>query len=302
MGHRSGGWSTNNPTLEKGGKTQKFDGLTADVLADHVVGFIEEAPSNEPFLLCWHTRAPHTRWLPVADEDWAPYKEFDPEIPNPDYPELDKKRVKRMTREYFSSVRSVDRNLGRVLRALDEKGLRDNTVVVFTSDHGYNMGHNGIWHKGNGHWVLRSPPSATKNIPKGQRPNMYDNSIRVPTAVRWPGRIRAGARLGRTLRNIDWFPTLLDIAGVPLPREIQIRGRSFLPLLLGEELPDWDDSLYCEYSTHHQSRTHMRMFRTPEWKLVRDFLNPERDELYHLAEDPDRIEQSDCGVGSQSLA
>jgi choline-sulfatase len=286
MGHRSGGWSSNDPTLEKNGKSTKFEGLNADVLGDHAVEFLKNAKKDQPFLLCWHTRAPHTRWLPVSDSDWAPYKDFAPTVPNPDYPELDTDRVKRMTREYFASVRSVDRNLGRVLATLDEQGVTDNTVVIFTSDHGYNMGHNGIWHKGNGHWVLKSPPPATKNIPKNQRPNMFDHSIRVPTAVRWPGTIAAGSKVPHTLRNIDWFPTLLDIAGVASPENAVIRGNSFLPLLKGNAIPDWDDDLYCEYSTHHQSRTHMRMMRTPEWKLVRDFLNPERDELYHLAHDP----------------
>ena len=286
MGHRSGGWATQNPELEKDGKGQKFDGLTVDVLADHAIGFLQNAPKDKPFLLCWHTRAPHTAWLPVADEDWAPFENLDPRIPNPDYPNLDTDRVKKMTREYLASVHGVDRNLGRVLGELDALGLRDNTVVVFTSDHGYNMGHNGIWHKGNGHWVLTVPPAATEHVPKGQRPNLYDHSIRVPAAVRWPGHIMTGGKIDRTLRNIDWFPTLLDIAGVNLPANAPLRGRSFLPLLLGNDVPDWNDGLYCEYSTHHQSRTHMRMFRTPEWKLIRDFLSPERDELYHLAEDP----------------
>ncbi|MGK0184901.1 MAG: choline-sulfatase [Verrucomicrobiales bacterium] len=286
MGHRSGGWSTKNPTLEKESESQKFDGLTVDVLADHAIGFLEEAPKDKPFLLCWHTRAPHTAWLPVAEEDWEPFDKLDPVIPNPDYPGLDTKRVKKMTREYLASVRGVDRNLGRVLEKLDALGISDNTVVVFTSDHGYSMGHNGIWHKGNGHWVLKSPPAATTHIPKGQRPNLFDLSIRVPSAVRWPGHIASGQKIHRTLRNIDWFPTLLDAAGVDLPEDASLRGRSFLPLLLGNEIVDWNDDLYCEYSTHHQSRTHMRMYRTKEWKLIRDFLSPERDELYHLASDP----------------
>lgn len=287
MGHRSGGWPTKGPTLEKEGESTKFDGLTVDVLADHAIDFLDGTSKDKPFLLCWHTRAPHTAWLPVAEEDWAPFKEMDPEIPNPDYPGLHVERVKKMTREYLASVRGVDRNLGRVLGKLDEMGIADNTVVVFTSDHGYNMGHNGIWHKGNGHWVLKTPPAATKHIPRGQRPNLFDHSIRVPSAVRWPGHIGSGTKIERTLRNIDWFPTLLGIAGVELPEGANLRGRSFLPLLLGQEIKNWDDDLYCEYSTHHQSRTHMRMYRTPEWKLIRDFLSPERDELYHLAVDPE---------------
>ena len=82
----------------------------------------------------------------MADEDFAPYENLEIPIPNPEYPNLDVARVKRMTKEYFASVRSVDRNLGRVLKTLDDLKLTENTIVIFSSDHGYNMGHNGIWH------------------------------------------------------------------------------------------------------------------------------------------------------------
>ncbi|QDU50292.1 sulfatase family protein [Gimesia panareensis] len=285
MGFRSGGNVPKDPTLEVNGKDQKLKGLLPDILVDDAIRFISQE-SAKPFMLSLHFRAPHTRWLPVADEDWAPFKDLDPQIPNPDYPDLNTKRVKQMTREYLASVASVDRNVGRLLETLKQLNLDENTIVIFSSDHGYNMGHNGIWHKGNGHWVLNHNPPATKNIPKGQRPNMYDNSIRVPTAVLWPGVTKSGQIVKGTVSNVDWFPTLLEMAQVDLPENLTIRGTSFVPLLKQAEATDWDNDFYAEYSTKHQSHTHMRMYRTPEWKLIRDFLNPERDELYHLTTDP----------------
>lgn len=285
MGHRAGGWQTANPVLEKDGENQKFEGLNADILADEAIEFLT-SNRNEKFLLCWHTRAPHTRWLPVADEDIAPYENLKIEIPNPDYPNLDTERVKRMTKEYFASVRSVDRNLGRVLKTLDDLELTNNTIVIFSSDHGYNMGHNGIWHKGNGHWVLTSPPPATDNIPRGQRPNMYDNSIKVPTIIRWPGVLRSGSVDESTYSNLDWFPTILAMAGIELDPEILIRGRNMVPQLLGKRKLDWNNSYYAEYSTKHQSQTDMRMISNGKWKLIRDFNNSGRDELYNLVKDP----------------
>ena len=136
-----------------------------------------------------------------------------------------------MTREYLASVHGVDRNLGRLLSLLDELKLAENTLVVFTSDHGYNLGHNGIWHKGNGHWVLTEPPPATPNIPKGQRPNLYDHSLRVPCIVRWPGVVKPGTVVVRTVTMLDWFPTLLAAAGVEEPKDVPVRGRNVLPLL-----------------------------------------------------------------------
>ena len=288
LGFRAGGSTPSNPLLEVNGTQQKVEGLTPDIFTDAAIRWIQSASAADdarPFLLSLHFRAPHTRWLPVADEDLAPFQNIDPEIPNPDYPQLDVARVKKMTREYLASVASVDRNLGRLMQALKDLELSDSTIVIFTSDHGYNMGHNGIWHKGNGHWVLTSPPAATPNIPRGQRPNMYDHSIRVPTAVRWPGKVRPGTVIDEVVSNLDWFPTLLTMAGVDLSTQKQMRGRNMTELLQGSR-DKWSNHLFCQYSTHHQSRTHMRMYRTPEWKLIRDFGNTDRDELYNLTADP----------------
>lgn len=284
MGFLGGGNSPVDPMLEKDGQERKFKGFTPDILTDHAIEFLR-TNRQIPFALAVHYRAPHARWLPVAEQDWSPFESLDPIIPNPDFPKLDVPRVKSMTREYLAGVHSVDRNVGRVLDLLDELQLAENTVVIYSSDHGYNMGHNGIWHKGNGHWVLTDPPAATPNIPKGQRPNMYDHSIRVPTMVRWPGVVKAGTVVAKPVSNLDWYPTLVEIAGATLPPGEIIRGRSITPLLRGEDV-DWTDEFYAEYSTHHQSHTHMRMIRTPQWKLIRDFLNSDRDELYDLERDP----------------
>jgi len=287
MGFRGGGTSPDNPVLEKDGKELRFEGLTTDILTDHALGFLE-ANREKTFALAVHYRAPHARWLPVADEDWAPFDGLTPTLPHPDYPDLDVEQVDRRTREYLASVRGVDRNVGRILARLDELGLRDDTIIIYSSDHGYSMGHNGIWHKGNGHWILTEPPAATANVPSGQRPNMWDNSIKVPTAVVWPGVVKPGTRINETVSNLDWYPTLVEWAGASLPDGETIRGRNLVPLLKGAS-DGWDNDLYAEYSTHHQSRTDMRMWRTPDWKLVRDFLNPERDELYDLRADPQEL-------------
>lgn len=284
MGFRGGGTTPVDPLLEKEGKERQFEGLTTDILTDHAIEFLEKEKDG-PFLLSLHYRAPHTRWLPVAPEDWLPFADLNPILFNPDFPYLDVERVKRMTREYLASVKGVDRNLGRLTAKLDELGLAQNTVIVYSSDHGYNMGHNGVWHKGNGHYVLTRNPPASANIPDGQRPNMWDRSIKVPTAVVWPGVIAPGTVLEETVSNLDWFPTMAAMAGAAIPADAVVRGRDLRPLLDGSA-SGWENDFYGEYSTKHQSRTHMRMMRTPRWKLVRDFLNPERDELYDLRADP----------------
>jgi uncharacterized sulfatase len=200
-------------------------------------------------------------------------------LPHADYPKLDVPRAKRMMREYLASVASVDRNLGRVLALLDELGISQNTVVIFTSDNGYNMSHNGIWHKGNGRWILIDN--------RGDRPNLYDNSLKVPAIVRWPGHIKPGTTVNRTVTNLDWFPTICSMANVSIPERAQIRGRDFLPLLKGKSIP-WDNDLFAQYSMWdwHQTGADLRCYRTVRWKLVRDFKHKDKDELYDLVNDP----------------
>jgi uncharacterized sulfatase len=284
IGFRNGGARPQDPVLEVDGENRKFEGLLTDILTDKAIGFLHENRKRR-FLLSLHYRAPHSPWLPVADADWAPYADLDPTIPNPDYPDLDIERVKKMTREYLASTSGVDRNLGRLLDALDELELADNTVVIFTSDHGYTMGHNGIWHKGNGHWVTKAMRGISGIDPRKARPNLYDNTLRVPAIVRWPGVVKPGRVIDETVTNLDWYPTLLAMAGTRPPAGETIRGRNFLPLLEGKDIP-WDNDLYAEYSQHHYTQAHLRMYRTPTWKLVRDFKNEGKDELYHLAADP----------------
>lgn len=286
MGLTGGGCPTSNPTLEQDGVERKFQGLTEDILTTEAMTYIEKRDTSRPFFLFLGLRAPHTQYLPVAPEDAAPYRGIDPVIPNPDYPDLNVADVKQKMRDYLSSVTAIDRNVGRLLATLDRLQLNENTVVIFSSDHGYNMGHNGIWHKGNGVWATHKLPAAQPNIAARYRPNLYDHSLRVPALVRWPGAIKPGTVIDQTVSSLDWYPTLLAMAGAKLPADVTVRGRDALPLLRGEPVAGWDNDFYAEYSMRVYCQTDLRSYRTAQWKLVRDFRNPDRDELYHLLSDP----------------
>jgi choline-sulfatase len=288
MGIRTGGCPPKGARLEMlDGTVKQVDGYTCDVFTDHALDFIRRQHTRpHPFAISLHFRAPHAAWLPVRPEDWAPFKDLDPEIPKTIYDDIDVPKVKKWTREYLAAVKSVDRNVGRVLALLDELKLARQTVVIFTSDHGYNLGDHGTWFKGNAHWVRKPlPPKKWKNIPPRRRPNMWDTSLKVPCAIRWPGVIKPGTRITQTISNLDWFPTLLAMAQVKLPPSITIRGRDFTPLLSGRAVP-WNNDLYAEYSMHHGATTHMRVWRTPRWKYMKDFASPGREELYDLTRDP----------------
>ncbi|MGD9722999.1 MAG: sulfatase [Pirellulales bacterium] len=285
VGFRDGGRPPRNAVLEIDGRDVPTTGFIVDVVTDHALEFLERH-AGQPFLLSLHYREPHSAWLPTREEDWRPLEHLDVALPEPDFPQLDVPRVQRMTREYYASIASVDRNVGRVLAALDKLGLSANTIVVFTSDHGYNTGHHGIWFKGNAQWqTTELPPQRWTNIPPKLRPNVYDQALRVPAAVRWPARIKPLSTVAHTFSMLDWYPTLLAMTGVPLPAEVHVRGRNAWPLLQGQDVA-WDDDLYSEYSMRHGATTEMRSWRTPQWKLVLDFANPGREELYDLEHDP----------------
>ncbi len=283
MGFREGGAKVVDPELEINGVVTQCTGLTVNLVTDDALAFLKVA-DDRPFLLSLHYREPHSPWLPVQDEDMAPHRETEIALPEPDFPDLDAVAVREKTREYFASVSAMDRNVARVLAEIDAQGLRDNTIVIFTSDNGYNIGHHGIIHKGNGGWITNAMRDIPGHDPRRIRPNMWDNSLRVPTAIRWPATLRPG-HVDRTIRNLDWFPTLLAMAGVELPEGATLHGHNFLPLLRGKRIA-WDDDLYGEFSQHHYTEADLRMYRTTEWKLVRDFRNLGRDELYHLTSDP----------------
>ena len=293
MGHIQGGFAVNDPTFQRNGKPIQFEGLTADILADDVISRLDSHTSGKqenPFFIAWHTRAPHTKWLPVAPEDMAPYDVEDFRADVPDYPDLNRKEVDRRMKEYLASTRSVDRNLGRVMEALDERGLAENTIVIYTSDHGYHMGHHGIWHKGNGKWILNHPVPRDGNIGENQRPNMWENSIRVPSFVRWPGKIKPGIRIDADTTNLDWFPTILSMAGVDQPEKLGVRGENLVPLLTGKAKDTKREGVFSFLSFYEDYErvfiAELRMWRTDRWKLVRDFRNPHLDELYDLKNDP----------------
>jgi choline-sulfatase len=288
IGFRHGAGISKDPVVEVDGVRMEMEGFTPDILTDFALDFVRRQGS-EPFLLSLHYWAPHANtgnrtpdgdrtWLPLRDEDWNQFKDMDPVLPNPDYPSLDIPRLVRMTREYCASISSVDRNVGRLMKALSGKGITEETVVIFTSDNGYNMGHNGIWHKGNGRWILEDN--------RGDRPNLYDNSLRVPAIVRWPGEIPGERIIRQTATHLDWFPTLVEMTGSPWDGDA-IRGRSLLPLLQGRKV-DWDNDLFAQYSMWdwNQTGAKLRAFRSGGWKLVRDFAETVDSELYHLGGDP----------------
>ena len=264
-----------NPTLEVNGETKQLKGSLPDLLVDDAIHFIEENRSR-PFAVLLHFRAPHLPYGPVPEEDSAPFKNLDPTVPQ--FPGLDTAQVKRETKEYYASVHSVDRNLGRLLAKLDELALTRKTIVLFTSDHGYMIGHHGLNTKGNA-WSIAG------GVRGPRRPNMFEESIRVPLMIRWPGVVKPGTIVSECVSNVDIFASILGMLEIPIPQRVKHDGADFSPLLRGEKVP-WRDTIFGQYDLHNSSLAFMRMIRTNNWKLVRFYFTNLLDELYDLEKDP----------------
>ncbi len=176
--------------------------------------------------------------------------------------ELVRWKYQRYIKDYMRCAAGIDRNVGRILEYLDEAGLADNTIVVYSSDQGFYLGENGWFDK---RW-------------------MYDISMRMPLLVRWPGVIQPGSRDTHLVQNLDFADTLLEAAGAgSMPGS---QGRSLMPLLKSENPRDWRKSVYYHYYEHggHGVARHLGI-RTEDKKLIY-FYTTDEWEYYDLVNDP----------------
>ena len=296
-----------------------------DLVADLAIDFMKARPRTKPFFLMLHNKAPHRPWEPDAAhrapfvDRWIPEPStlWDSYATRTDALHENEQRVaKDMTRrdlkltppqglagdsltnwlgvkpdtvtttrggttvtltgealarwkyqrymqDYLATVQSVDDNVGRVLDYLDRTGLAKNTIVIYTSDQGFFLGDHGLFDKR----------------------FMYEESLRMPFLIRWPAAIKAGTRSRAMALNVDFAPTFLDVAGLPVPNEMQ--GRSLLPLLRGRTPANWRTSMYYRYyhdPGDHNTRAHYGV-RTATHKLIY-FWKKDQWELYDLVNDP----------------
>ena len=305
----------------------KYTGYTTDIITDLALEWLKNQRDDEkPFMLMYQHKAPHREWAPGPDHL---HTFDDVEIPEPDNlfddystrgraareqdmsiektmtardlkltapPYLNEEQLKvwnaaydpknkafqeanlqgkdlvrwkyqRYIKDYLRCIASVDDNVGRVLDWLDESGLAKNTVVIYTSDQGFYLGDHGWFDKR----------------------FMYEESYRQPLLVRWPGVTKPGSRSDHLVSNVDFAETLLDIASVDIPSDMQ--GASMVPILSGETPASWRNSHYYQYyefendrRTAHMVRRHYGV-RTQRYKLIH-FYNVGEWELFDLEKDP----------------
>jgi len=308
-----------DPDLIGPGGIRHFAGYSTDIVTDLGLSWLKSLSSDEPFMLMLHHKAPHRPWVPhprhshlypvgsipepatlmeshhsrsdavrrtrmsIADELTA--NDIKEEIPRHLHgedrrPERTRWIYQRFMRDYLQTVAAIDENVGRVLDYLDETGLTENTIVVYTSDQGFFLGEHG--------WF-------DKRL-------MFDESLQMPMMVRWPAEIPPESRCDAMVTNVDIAATLLDMCGLKaselLPSQ---QGRSFRTLLRGEIETDWPESVYYRYWEHDEPSCHAPAHygvRTREHKFIyyygdglgcpgsSDRIFPGEYELYDLKADP----------------
>ncbi len=255
--------------------------------SERAIAFVTEH-QDRPWLLSINPYDPH----PPYDPPWEYYRRFDPAtLPGPRFRESDLAQQARLAGAdfqtapmrpddfdgaggrkaqalYYAMIEQIDEQFGRILDALDRTGQRENTVIIFMSDHGEALGDHGLAHKGC---------------------RFFDGLSRVPLIWSWPGHFTAGIQSDALVGLLDVAPTLMEVAGLPIPDRMQ--GRSLLLILMGEAPPDHHrDFVRCEYynAIDEPHESFATMYRDRRWKLV-VYHDLGLGELYDMEQDPDEF-------------
>jgi len=315
-----------NPVYNINGKDTKLEGYSTNLSTDFAMNWLKsERKQEDPFMMVLQYKAPHRPWQPdtkyetlwddidfpypatfnddykgreltAGDTEmtmeyfsrrdmkfeepanlkgrekikWAFYGAKPGEVVQPEgmtAEEGRKWRYQTYIKDYLACVKSVDDNIGRVLKYLDDNGLTDNTIIVLTSDQGFYLGDHGFFDKR----------------------FIYEESVRMPFMVRYPKVVKAGSVNEDIVSNIDFAPTLLDLAHIETNQEMQ--GRSFKSILKGNTPKDWVQAMYYHYYEWpywHHVQPHYGI-RTQKYTLAHFYYNIDVWELYDLEKDPTQI-------------
>jgi arylsulfatase A-like enzyme len=315
-----------NPIFGTSSGLEPETGYTATLITNRAINWLKSQRNKEkPFFLAYSHKTPHREWVP-GPEEYDLYKDIDLPLPTNFYDdystrsaalkvqemevarhmnerdlklvppyylneeqlalfltsygpeneafhasklsgnELAEWKYQRYLKDYLRSITSMDKEIGRMLRYLEESGLSENTIVIYSSDQGFYLGDHGWYDK---RW-------------------MYEESLRMPLVVRWPNVTLPGSVNEKIVQNIDFAATFLDIAGLPIPADIQ--GQSLMPLLKNEEVNNWRDIAYYHYLAYpdwHMVKPHYGV-RSDRYKLIYYYTDDEW-ELFDLDKDPDEM-------------
>ena len=241
--------------------------LNFDLFVDLTPEFNQPPSQKRQDRGAWHNMK---RMTPRQLKDWrAAYGPKDAAFhkANLSGKELVRWKFQRYAKNYLRCVKGIDESLGRLGATLKELGLDKNTVVIYSSDQGFYIGDHGWYDK---RW-------------------MYEESLKMPFIVKWPGVTTPGSRNTHLIQNLDYAETFLELAGAPIPSDMQ--GLSLVPLLQGQSPANWRRSIYYhyyEYPSYHMVPRHYGI-RTERHKLMHFYQFGDEWELYDLQTDPDEL-------------
>lgn len=311
-----------NPVLLSEHDSTRFTGYSQEILTDHALNWVRQRDASKPFFLMLAFNAPHRPWEPGPDQlglyrdrDLAEpptlfdegrgraFRRDEPQMTiNEDLIDADLKlkdpvdmlpaqlaewrkwydpenasfaaaglsgtaltrwKYQRFIKDYMRAVQGIDANVGRVLNELKKSGLAANTIVIYSSDQGFFLGDHGWFDKR----------------------FMYEESLRTPLLVRWPGVVKAGTVRNELVMNLDFAQTFLDIAGLTALASMQ--GSSLVPLLRGRHPHGWRDAIYYQYFGYPDWHMVHRQYgvRDKRYKLI-DYYETGKWELFDLKHDP----------------
>lgn len=244
VGFRAGWWHYYDWRLDYNGRFEESDGrYLTDVFTDEAVSFIQRH-HNEPFFLHLAYNAPHGP-LEVPEEDLAPF--------------LESGRHNKGVSHVYAMIKRMDAGIGRVLATLEKEGIKDNTIVIFTSDNGPQFG------CGDDDWRLDRFNCGFR----GSKGSVHEGGIRVPLLIRWPSGLEGGRQFHDLVHFTDWLPTLAAAAGITLPNDVPLDGQNVLPALRGDGKAKLNPKRFWQWSRGVPVITHNAAMRDGDWKLVR---------------------------------
>ncbi len=170
--------------------------------------------------------------------------------------------LKRYLQDYLRCILSVDESVGEIMQYIEQNGLSENTLIVYTSDQGFFLGEHGLFDKR----------------------YMYEESLRTPLIMKYPAKITKGIRSNELVQNLDLAPTILDVAGIAIPEPFQ--GKSLTPLFITPDLANWRESIYYQFYESGWGVPEHYGIRTKNFKLIHFTTKPDSWELYDLKADP----------------
>lgn len=276
--HAKGGGPYYNAPMVRGDEVYEEPDYITDVITDNALRWLKTQKTNEhPFYLSVHYTAPHSPWsrenhpsgLYDSYYNDCPFESVPDNLRPPEWVQylsipVESAETRRAHLSgYYAAVTAMDHNIGRLIDWLEANDLRENTMIVFTADNGMNMGHHGVYGKGNATFPM----------------NMFEESVKVPFIVSHPGSIAQGITSNDLTSQYDFMPTLLDYVGTNNPSAVTLPGKSFADSLRGASRGSREHVVvFDEYGP-------VRMVRTREWKYVHRYAYGP-NELYDLKNDP----------------